>query len=138
MFQVDDNLLDQLGLGALAGAEREEFKDYIKTTLQERVGEQLTDGMSDETLDEFGYFMDGNVEGMKKWLAAHVPDYQNDPDFQAFAAKNPNASEADILGSYGSLAWLRVNRPDYPQVVANVMNDLKSEIVANRQAILGE
>ena len=138
MFQIDDNLLNELGLGALAGAERDEFKDYLKTTLQERVGEELTNGMSDETLDEFGYFMDGNVDGMKKWLVAHVPNYQDDPSFKQFAANNPQAAESDILSSYGSLAWLQVNRPDYPEVVKRVMEELKSEIIANRKAILGE
>ena len=39
MFEIDDNLLNELGLSELAGQEREEFKDYVKTTLQERVGE---------------------------------------------------------------------------------------------------
>ena len=29
MFEIDDNLLNELGLGALAGQEREEFKDYV-------------------------------------------------------------------------------------------------------------
>ena len=52
MFEIDDNLLNELGLSELAGQEREEFKDYVKTTLQERVGEKLTAGMPDETRDE--------------------------------------------------------------------------------------
>lgn len=137
MFQIDDNLLNELGLGALAGQERDEFKDYLKNTLQERVGERLTNGMSDEVLDEFGYFMDGNVEGMKKWLDEHVPGYQDDPNLQQFRANNPNASEADILSSYGSLAWLQVNRPDYSDVVQQVMDELKGEIINNRDAIMG-
>ena len=138
MFQIDDNLLNELGLVELAGQEREEFKEYIKTTLQERVGERLTDGMSDETLDEFGYFMDGNVDGMKQWLSQHVPNYQDDPNFQQFRDSNPDASEADILSSYGSLAWLQINRPDYPDVVKQTMDELKHEITENRDAILGK
>lgn len=138
MFQIDDNLLNELGLVELAGQEREEFKEYIKTTLQERVGERLTDDMSDETLDEFGYFMDGNVDGMKQWLSQHVPNYQDDPNFQQFRDSNPDASEADILSSYGSLAWLQINRPDYPDVVKQTMDELKREITENRDAILGK
>lgn len=138
MFQIDDNLLNELGLAELAGQEREEFKEYIKTTLQERVGERLTDGMSDETLDEFGYFMDGNVDGMKQWLSQHVPNYRDDPNFRQFRDSNPDASEADILSSYGSLAWLQINRPDYPDVVKQTMDELKREITENRDAILGK
>lgn len=137
MFEIDDNLLDELGLGSLAGQERAEFKEYVKTTLQERVGERLTEGMSDETLDEFGYFMDGNVDGMKQWLNEHIENYQQDPNYQQFVAANPNASEADILSSYGSLAWLQVNRPDYPEVVKQTLDGLREEISKNRDAILG-
>ena len=94
--------------------------------------------MSDETLDEFGYFMDGNVDGMKQWLSQHVPNYQDDPNFQQFRDSNPDASEADILSSYGSLAWLQTNRPDYPDVVQQTMDELKREITENRDAILGK
>lgn len=137
MFEIDDSLLDELGLGSLAGQERAEFKEYVKTTLQERVGERLTEGMSDETLDEFGYFMDGNVDGMKQWLNDHIENYQQDPNYQQFVAANPNASEADILSSYGSLAWLQVNRPDYPEVVKQTLDGLREEISKNRDAILG-
>ena len=137
MFQIDDNLLNELGLGALDGQEREEFKDYLKTTLQERVGERLTNGMSDETLDEFGYFMDGNVDGMKKWLNEHMPNYQDDPNYQTFRASNPDFSEADVLSGFGSLVWLQVNCPNYPDVVKQTLDELKQEVSANRDAILG-
>ena len=54
MFQIDDNLLKELGVDSLKGQEREDFKEFLRNTLQERVGEKLTDGMSDEKLDEFG------------------------------------------------------------------------------------
>ena len=47
------------------------------------------------------------------------------------------ASEADILSSYGSLAWLQVNRPDYPEVVKQTLDGLREEISKNRDAILG-
>lgn len=137
MFQVDDKLLNDLGLGALEGQERADFIEYIKTTLQERVGERLTEGMSNEALDQFGYFMEGNVEGMKKWLEQNVPNYQSEESFVKFRNNNPNASEADVLSSYGSLAWLQVNRPDYPEVVRTTMSELRDEIAANRDAILG-
>lgn len=137
MFQVDDDFLDSLGLQSLAGAEREEFKRYLRSTLQERVGERLTEGMSDDTLDEFGLFMDGNVAGMKQWLDRHLPGYENSQDFIEFQRNNAGASESDILSSYGSLAWLQVNRPDYPDVVRDTMEELRQEIISNRDAILG-
>lgn len=136
MFEIDDKMLDELGLSELKGNERDQFKGFMRDTLQERVGEKLTKGMSEKTLDEFGYFMDGNVEGMKKWLNENVPDYANDPNYIQFKQHNPKATEADILASYGSLAWLQINRPDYSEVVKQTLEDLKQEIRDNKQAIL--
>jgi len=41
------------------------------------------------------------------------------------------------LAEYASLKWLGMNRPNYRDVVAQTMNELKQEIIANRDAILG-
>ena len=96
------------------------------------------DWVEKDYLHDLVRFMDGNVDGMKQWLSQHVPNYQDDPNFQQFRDSNPDASEADILSSYGSLAWLQTNRPDYPDVVKQTMDELKREIAENRDAILGK
>ena len=136
MFQIDDGLLKELGLDSLRGQEREDFKEFMRDTLWARVGEELTDGLSDKQLEEFGYFMDGNVDGMKSWLAQHAPGYQEDEAYEQFKAANTDLSEADVLGSYGSLLWLQKTRPGYPQVVEQKMDELKAEIKSNKDAIL--
>lgn len=136
MFQIDDGLLKELGLDSLRGQEREDFKEFMHDTLWARVGEELTDGLSDKQLEEFGYFMDGNVDGMKSWLAQHAPGYQEDEAYKQFKAANTDLSEADVLGSYGSLLWLQKTRPSYPQVVEQKMDELKAEIKSNKDAIL--
>lgn len=136
MFQIDDGLLKELGLDSLRGQEREDFKEFMRDTLWARVGEELTDGLSDKQLEEFGYFMDGNVDGMKSWLAQHAPGYQEDEAYKQFKATNTDLSEADVLGSYGSLLWLQKTRPGYPQVVEQKMDELKAEIKSNKDAIL--
>lgn len=136
MFQIDDGLLKELGLDSLREQEREDFKEFMRDTLWARVGEELTDGLSDKQLEEFGYFMDGNVDGMKSWLAQHAPGYQEDEAYKQFKAANTDLSEADVLGSYGSLLWLQKTRPSYPQVVEQKMDELKAEIKSNKDAIL--
>lgn len=136
MFQIDDGLLKELGLDSLRGQEREDFKEFMRDTLWARVGEELTDGLSDKQLEEFGYFMDGNVDGMKSWLAQHAPGYQEDEAYKQFKAANTDLSEADVLGSYGSLLWIQKTRPGYPQVVEQKMDELKAEIKSNKDAIL--
>ena len=134
--QIGDELLKELGIDDLTGSEREDFKDFIRNTLHERVGARLTEGMPDEKLDEFGCFMDGDVPAMKRWLSANVPDYEKDENFKQYRQSNPDISEEDLLSNYGSLMWLQLLRPDYSEVVRQTMEELKAEIKADSQAII--
>jgi hypothetical protein len=136
MFKLDDNFLEELGLGALPPEQKQAFLQHIYSELEMRVGERLTEGMSDELLDEFGYFVDMNQDGMSKWFEENLPDYRERDDFKQLKDSNAQAPENAVMSEYGAMKWLQLNRPDYPQVVAAVLEELKTEIRANREAIL--
>lgn len=77
MFQLDDNLLKELGLGDLPADEKNKMLAHIYETLELRVGMRLAEQMSDEQLDEFESFIDRNDEaGALKWLETNFPDYK--------------------------------------------------------------
>ena len=57
MFKLDDNLLRELGLGALPPQEKNRMLAHIYETLEMRVGMRLAEGMSDQQLDEFEALM---------------------------------------------------------------------------------
>lgn len=77
MFQLDDNLLRELGLGDLPAGEKNKMLAHIYETLELRVGMRLAEQMSDEQLDEFEGFIDRNDEaGALKWLETNFPDYK--------------------------------------------------------------
>src|SRR6185312_14586265 len=77
MFQLDDNLLRELGLGDLPAAEKNKMLAHIYETLELRVGMKLAEQMSDAQLDEFESFIDKNDEaGALKWLETNFPDYK--------------------------------------------------------------
>jgi hypothetical protein len=77
MFQLDDNLLRELGLGDLPPAEKNKMLAHIYETLELRVGMKLAEQMSDAQLDEFEGFIDRNDEaGALKWLETNFPDYK--------------------------------------------------------------
>lgn len=77
MFKLDDNLLQELGLGALPVVEKNKMLQHIYDTLEMRVGMKLADQMSNEQLDEFESFIDRNDEpGALKWLEANFPNYK--------------------------------------------------------------
>jgi hypothetical protein len=77
MFKLDDNLLQELGLGSLPAAEKNKMLAHILETLELRVGTRLADQMRDEQLDEFERFIDNNDEqGALKWLETNFPYYK--------------------------------------------------------------
>lgn len=77
MFQLDDNLLQELGLGSLPPAEKNKMLAHIYETLELRVGMKLAEQMTDAQLDEFEGFIDRNDEaGALHWLETNFPNYK--------------------------------------------------------------
>ena len=77
MFKLDDNLLQELGLGSLPADEKNRMLAHIYETLEMRVGMKLAEQMSNEQLDEFEGFIDRNDEpGALKWLETNFPNYK--------------------------------------------------------------
>lgn len=77
MFKLDDNLLQELGLGTLPAHEKNKMLGHIYETLEMRVGMKLAEQMTNEQLDEFESYIDRNDEpGALKWLETNFPDYK--------------------------------------------------------------
>ena len=100
MFKLDDNLLQELGLGALPRADKDRMLNFIYEKLEERVGMNLASQMTDAQLDEFERLMP--VEG-------DTPEIIKQKEAAA-------------------LQWLESNFPNYKDVVANELENLKAEI----------
>ncbi len=77
MLKLDENLLQELGLGSLPAEEKNKMLNHIYETLEMRVGMRLADQMSDAQLKEFETFIDSNDDaGALKWLETNFPDYK--------------------------------------------------------------
>jgi len=77
MFKLDENLLNELGLGELPADEKNKMLSHIYETLEMRVGMKLAEKMTNEQLDEFESFIDKNDEpGALKWLETNFPNYK--------------------------------------------------------------
>jgi hypothetical protein len=138
MFQLDDKFLQELGLDQLPDDQKQAFKEHIYSELELRVGTRLSEGLTETQLTEFESFVDRDDEKVRAWIIANAPQFQDDPSFQQLRANAPqDADQTVILAEYASLKWLSLNRPDYRQVVAAVLEELKAEIIGNRDAILG-
>lgn len=138
MFQLDDQFLKDLGLDQMPEDQKQAFLAHIYNELELRVGVRLSEGLSDEQLAEFESFVDRNDEKVQAWVAANSPDYMNDGVYQQLKANAPeNTDNGMLLAEYASLKWLNMNRPNYRDVVARVLDELKSEIMSNRDTIVG-
>lgn len=138
MFQLDDKFLQDLGLDQLPEEQKQAFLQHIYEELELRVGTKLSDGLSDAQLEEFEAIIDRKDAVITEWLNKFVPNYHTDEAF----ARLQEATQADpndpgLRAEYVATKWLEVNRPDYRQVVAQVLEELKKEISSNRDAIIG-
>lgn len=78
MIKLDDNLLQEMGLGSLPAAEKDKFLRHIYETLEMRVGTRLAERMTDQQLDEFESFIDRNDDnGAFHWLETNFPNYKD-------------------------------------------------------------
>jgi len=138
MFQLDDKFLADIGLADMPEDQKQAFLQHIYEELELRVGTKLSDGLSDLQLEEFEKIIDKNQEAIDNWVAVHVQDYQNDEIFKRMQqALQLDPADPNLKAEYVATKWLEVNRPDYRDVVKQVLDELKSEIMANKDAILG-
>lgn len=108
MFKLDDNLLQELGLGTLPPQEKNRMLQHIYETLEMRVGMRLAEGMTNQQLDEFEKLM----------------PVQTDTD------------DVRKQKEQDALRWLETNFPNYKQVVADELEKLKTEIKASAPQIV--
>lgn len=138
MFQLDDKFLDEVGLAGMPNEQKQAFLQHIYEELELRVGTKLSEGLSDQQLEEFEKIIDRDQLVVDGWLSSHVENYTNDSVFQRMQqALKLDATDPVLKAEYTATKWLEVNRPDYRNVVKTVLDQLKSEIASNKDAILG-
>jgi hypothetical protein len=138
MFQLDDKFLEDVGLAGLPEDQKKPFLQHTYDQLEYKVGIRLSEGMSDEQLQEFESIIDRKQDVITQWIATYAPDYQNEEVFQRLAqATNLPATDPGLVAEYAATKWLEVNRPDYRDVVARTLEEIKKEILQNKDAILG-
>ncbi|MDX1766253.1 MAG: DUF5663 domain-containing protein [Candidatus Saccharimonadales bacterium] len=78
MLKIDENLLNELGLGGLSVDEKNRMLAQIYESLEMRVGVTLARQMSDAQLQEFEAFINSNDEaGALNWLESNFPNYKD-------------------------------------------------------------
>lgn len=80
MLKLDNDLLLELGLGALPEDQKKAMLQHIYETLELRVGTQLANQMTDRQLEEFEQFIDAGGDASQEqalhWLETNLPNYK--------------------------------------------------------------
>ena len=139
MFQLDDQFLADIGLNDLPDDQKQPFLQHVYEELELRVGTRLSDGLSEAQLEEFEKIIDRDQATIDAWLTQHAANYAEDEVFKRMqTALNLPPTDPNLRAEYVATKWLEVNRPDYRQVVSDVLGQLKNEILSNRDSILSD
>ena len=139
MFQLDDKFLKDIGLDNMPDEQKKPFLQHIYNELELRVGTKLSEGMTDAQLEEFESIIDRKDEIIKTWLEKNSPDYLNDQNYiKLQKASGLDSDNPNLRAEYSATKWLEINRPDYRDVVMQVLDEIKKEVSANRDKILNK
>jgi hypothetical protein len=136
MYQLDDSFLESVGLGDMPAERKEAFLNHVREELEVRVGAKMSDGLTEQQVAEFERIIDGD-EPTISGVLQEAGDYQNNEIYQALIEKAGfKDGSKELKNEYASIAWLTKNRPDYRQIVADTMEELKKEVEASKDKIL--
>lgn len=75
-MQIDENFLEELGLGALSAEDKQKYLNAINETLEIRIGSRLTTQLNEDQLEQFNAMVDSdNDADLDKWLEDNAPNY---------------------------------------------------------------
>ena len=138
-MKINEQFLDEVGLGELPPQEKQAFLEYLYSEVELRVGDALSKDMTPEQVVEFKKIADKDSSFIVNWLSAFVPMYHSDTLFEKMQ-KNTGYDVADtlILWEYAATKWLELTRPDYAQIVADVVSKIRQEIIENKDQLLNK
>lgn len=136
-MKFDDDFLSEVGLSNLPQDQKEAFLKQAKEELELRVGEKMSQGLSDAQIEEFEGIMKNDQGVIRKVVSELGSDFRNDPIYQKLLERNGVTEGTwEIIGEYLSIKWIQKNRPDYHDIVKSSIEELKAEIKADSSKIL--
>ena len=134
MYKFDDNFLESVGLGSMPAEQKDAFLQYAQDQLEMKIGEKMSEGLSNEQLDEFEKIVDNDKATIDRWLAG-AGDYKNDAIYQKLVESLGSENE-EVLSDYVTAKWLDQNCPQYRQIITDSIKAIREEIAANKDALL--
>ena len=123
MYQ-DEQIIEQLNIAALPDDEKEE----VITEAQVRIGETISEELTDEQLAEYKAIIDGNEQVINAWLEKNVPHYKEEAIYQSFEEAYESDPEKNSPAKlFASIAWIQLTVPHIQDLVAKALDNFKQE-----------
>lgn len=128
-MRFDENFLAEVGMSNLSAEEKEKILARAEETLEMRVGEKISEGLTAEQLIEFEGIMDNNQEVIRRIVFRMKTDFREDPIYKKMLERHGVTEGTwEILDEYLSVKWIQENRPDYREIVERETEALKAEL----------
>ena len=136
MYNFSDTFLESVGLSSLPESQKAGFLEYAQDQFETRIGKKMSEGLSEEQLDEFERIIDNDADTMSGLLEG-FGDYKSDEVYQTLK-RNTGAEDDDatLLSDYVTAKWLDANCPQYQQIIQDSLSSLQDEIREQKDAIL--
>lgn len=148
MPQLNDQFLQDVGLGVLPDHERAGMLEQMRKTLETNVGMEIYKNLQEHQLQEFEGFMPLNDENgqvitsedtananAQRWLDVNVPGWRQNQQLQ------PYLTDPARIRDFAAMNWLQRNFPAYRNVVSAELNKLMTEVRNNvpqiKEAVMG-
>ena len=136
MYQFDESFLDSVGLSGLPEEQKQSFLQYAQDQLEVRIGEKMSEGLSEDQLDEFERIIDNDEATVQQWLD-NIGDYKSDETYQKLLdGSEDDENDPQFLADYVTAKWLDQNCPQYQDIIMDSVESLRNEISSQKDEIL--
>ncbi|MBQ9029405.1 hypothetical protein IJ114_01385 [Candidatus Saccharibacteria bacterium] len=136
-MELDEEFLEEMGLSQMPENKKARFLKQAQAELELAVGEEISRGLSEQQIKEFEALSRGDQRVIKKVVFEMDSDFRDDKVYKAILKRSgKEKGDWDTLSEYLTVRWIRVNRPDYKEVVDRVLAELKEKIKARKDELL--
>lgn len=121
----EDEIIEKLGIASFDSAEQRAIIEEATY----RVGEAVSQALTEQQLNEYGAIVDDNEAVITSWLDQNVPDYKDQAVYQQFVQDYDGDPEKNNPAKlYASLAWVQKNIPNAQAAIDATLDTYKQEI----------
>ena len=136
-MKFDDNFLARVGLSELPLDKKEDFLTHLQEELEIRVGNRMSQDLTDAQITEFEGVMKNDQQVIRKVVSELGMDFRTDPIYRKLLdSYGVKEGTWDIISEYLSIKWVQKNCPNYAEIVKTAAAEIEAEVKENSNSIL--